>query len=166
MTPNPHICMQKLQGIGAKLIVWNKITFRDIGERKDSIIKDIAMVDSLEPSLRATKKVELEEMFLRTTRHRRQNTRVKWAKEVSRYFHRIAHGRRKKKFIKSLVSDNGTMLDDQVSILKEILIFFDEIYSKPNEVLWRVEGLEWALIHFFHFFFTILAYLLSRLMFR
>ena len=58
------------------------------------------------------------------------------------------------------------MLDDQVSILKEILIFFDEIYSKSNEVLWRVEGLEWAPIHFFHFFFTILAYLLSRLMFK
>ena len=55
------------------------------------------------------------------------------------------------------MSENGTMLDDQVSILKEILIFFDEIYNKSNEVLWRVEGLEWASIHFFHFFFTILA---------
>ena len=43
-TPNPHTCTQKLQGIGAKLTVWNKITFRDIRERKDSIIKDIAMV--------------------------------------------------------------------------------------------------------------------------
>ena len=58
------------------------------------------------------------------------------------------------------------MLDDKVIILKEILIFFDEIYSKSTEVLWRVEGLEWAPIHFFHFLFTILAYLLSRLMFR
>ena len=36
--------MQKLQGIGAKLTMWNKITFRDIRERKDFIIKDIAMV--------------------------------------------------------------------------------------------------------------------------
>ena len=43
-TPNPHTCMQKLQGIGAKLTMWNKITFRDIRERKDFIIKDIAMV--------------------------------------------------------------------------------------------------------------------------
>ena len=36
--------MQKLQGIEAKLTMWNKITFRDIRERKDFIIKDIAMV--------------------------------------------------------------------------------------------------------------------------
>ena len=76
------------------------------------------MIDSLKSegpltnelaSLRAPKKMELEELLLREEVHWRQIFRVKWAKEGDcnfKFFHIIANGR-KKKFTKSLVDKNG-----------------------------------------------------------
>lgn len=40
--------MQKLQGMKAKLKLWNKDNFGNIKEKKEAIIKDITMVDFYE----------------------------------------------------------------------------------------------------------------------
>lgn len=64
--------MQKLQGMKAKLKLWNKDNFGNIKEKKEAIIKDITMVDFYEAedalwneliTLRAIKKVELKALF-------------------------------------------------------------------------------------------------------
>lgn len=58
----------------AKLKNWRKETFRDIKEKKDTILKDIPMVDSCEgegaltselAALRHARKIELEQLSLR-----------------------------------------------------------------------------------------------------
>ena len=72
-------------------------------------------------SLRATKKMDFLELLLREEVHWRQVSQVKWAKKGDcnfNIFNRIANGRRKKKFIKSLVDENGALLGDQARILE------------------------------------------------
>lgn len=93
-----------------------QINFRDLKEKKDPILKDIDIVDSCEAegtltselsTLRHAKKIELEELLLREKMLWRQKARIKWVKEGdynSKYFNRVATRKRKKKFIKSLMS--------------------------------------------------------------
>ena len=72
-------------------------------------------------------------------------TRVKWSKEQdcnSKYFHKMANGRRKKKLIKSLVNEEDVTLDNQKSILEKVLGFFRKLYSKVEEDWCRLESLD------------------------
>ena len=74
-------------------------------------------------------------------------SRVKWFKEgddTLKFFHRVADGRRKRKFINSLESKKGLILNNMEVILEEILNFFGKLYSKPAGISWRLEGLEWS----------------------
>ena len=61
-----------------------------------------------------------------------------------KYFHKVGNGRRNRKFIKTLVNEEGTTLDNFESILEEIahFFFFEKLYSKPFGNLWRLEGLD------------------------
>ena len=55
-------------------------------------------------ALRLVKKIEPKELLQREEVHLRQRTKVKWVKEgvtTLKYFHKVANGRRKKKFSKS-----------------------------------------------------------------
>ncbi|RVW98663.1 hypothetical protein CK203_032244 [Vitis vinifera] len=66
----------------------------------------------------------------------RQKSRVKWIKEGdcnSKFFHRVATGRRSRKFIKSLISERGETLNNIEVISEEIVNFFGNLYSKPEE---------------------------------
>ena len=151
-----HKFMRKLQFLKAKLKEWNKNAFGDLIERKKCILLDIANFDSMEqegglsPELliqRAVRKGELEELILREEIHWRQKARVKWVKEGdcnSKFFHKVANGRRNRKFIKVLENERGLVLDNSDSIKEEILRYFEKLYASPSGESWRVEGLDWS----------------------
>ena len=95
---------------------------------------------------RVLRKGELEKLILREEIHWRQKARVKWVKEGdcnSRFFHKVANGRRNRKFIKALENERGLVLNNSESITEEILLYFEKLYSGPIGESWRVEGLDW-----------------------
>ncbi|RVW16207.1 Transposon TX1 uncharacterized 149 kDa protein [Vitis vinifera] len=151
-----HKFMRKLQFVKAKLKEWNKDSFGELNERKKSILSDLANFDTLEqegglsPKLlvqRALRKGELEELILREEIHWRKKARVKWVKEGdcnSNFFHKVANGRRNRKFIKVLENERALMLNNSESIKEEILRYFEKLYASPSEEPWRVEGLDWS----------------------
>ena len=128
--------MRKLQFVKAKLKEWNKASFGELNERKKSIMFDLANFDTLEqegglsPELlvqRALRNGELEELILREEIHWRQKARVKWVKEGdcnSKIFHKVANGRRNRKYIKVLENERGLVLNNSESIKEEILRLF------------------------------------------
>ena len=92
-------------------------------------------------------KKELGDVLLKEEVHWRQSSRIKWIKEGdsnSKFFHRVANGRRKKKFIKSLVTEDGENLSGSDDISEEILKFFRRLYTKPERNSWKIEGLDWC----------------------
>ena len=56
----------------------------------------------------------------------------------------MANSRWNRKFIKSLVSEDGVVLDNIESILKEIKHYFGKLFSKPSGGSWRIEDLDWS----------------------
>ena len=71
---------------------------------------------------------------------------MKWVKEGdcnSKFFHKVANGRRNRKFIKVLENERGLVLDNSESIKEEILRYFEKLYTSPSGESWRVEGLDW-----------------------
>ena len=57
--------------------------------------------------------------------HWRQKAKVKWVKERdcnSKFFHKLANGRRNRKFIKFLENERGLVLNNSESITEEILL--------------------------------------------
>ena len=83
-------------------------TFGDLRKRKSAIISNIETIDlsgqdSLNQdlfALRGLRKKELEDVLMKEEVHWRQSSRIKWIKEgdiISKFFHRVANGRRKRK---------------------------------------------------------------------
>ena len=92
--------------------------------------------------LGAFRKRDLEDFLLKEMVHWRQISGVKWIKQGncnSKFFHRVANGRRKRKITNSLVSEEGLILDNNQTISEEILNFSRELYSKPLGASWRME---------------------------
>ena len=119
-------------------------------ERKKNILSDIANIDDVEQervlfselsAQRALRKGELEELIFKEEVHWRQKVRVKWVKEGdcnSKFFHKVANGRRNRKFIKELENENGQMMNNSESIKEEILRYFEKLYTSPSGESWRV----------------------------
>ncbi|RVW44813.1 hypothetical protein CK203_112489 [Vitis vinifera] len=83
---------------------------------------------------RTLSKRELEGEFLKEEVSWRQESRVKWIREGdcnSKFFHRVANDRWNGKFIKSLMSEDGIVLNNIESILEEIKCHFGKLFSKP-----------------------------------
>ncbi|RVW58950.1 Retrovirus-related Pol polyprotein from transposon RE1 [Vitis vinifera] len=98
-------------------------------------------------SERILRRKELEDLLLKEEVQWRQKSRVKWIKERdcnSKFFHRVATGRRSRKFIKSLISERGETLNNIEVISEEIVNFFGNLYSKPEGDSWKIEGIDWA----------------------
>ena len=96
---------------------------------------------------RDLRKGELEELILREEIHWRQKIKVKWVKDEdcnSKFFHKVANGRRNKNFIKFLENERGLVLDNSKSITEEILLYFKKLYLSPPGKSWRVEGINWS----------------------
>ena len=140
--------MRKLQFVKAKLKEWNKVSFGELNERKKSILNEIANFDAIEQVggliyellvQRALRKWELEELILREETHWRQKARVKWVKERdcnSKFFHKVANGKRNRKYIKVLENEKGLVLNNSKSIKEETLRYFEKLYSSPSGESW------------------------------
>ncbi|RVW24904.1 putative ribonuclease H protein [Vitis vinifera] len=79
--------------------------------------------------------------------HWRQKVRVKWVKEGdcnSKFYHKVANGRRNRKYIKELENEMGLVLKNAESITEEILLYFEKLYTSPTGEFWGVEGLDWS----------------------
>ena len=143
--------------VKAKAKEWNKLSFGVLNEKKKSILKDLANLDAIEQDggltsellgQRALRKGELEDLILREEIHWRQKARVKWVKEGdcnSKFFHKVANGRRNRKYIKSLENETGLVLNNAASITEEILLYFEKLYANPIGESWSIEGLDWSL---------------------
>ncbi|KAJ9691416.1 hypothetical protein PVL29_013559 [Vitis rotundifolia] len=150
--------MRKLQFVKANLKEWNKASFGELNERKKSILNYIANLNAIEQGgglsselliQRAVRKGELKELILREEIHWRQKAKVKSVKEGdcnSKFFHKVANGRRNRKFIKVLENERGVVLNNSESIKEEILHYFEKLYSGHTSEPWRVESLDWSLI--------------------
>ncbi|KAJ9703126.1 hypothetical protein PVL29_004763 [Vitis rotundifolia] len=151
-----HKFMWRLQYVKAKLKEWNKFSFGELKEKKKSILNDLANFDAIEQegglnpdllSQRASRKGELEELILREEIHWRQKAKVKWVKEGdcnSKFYHKVANGRRNRKYIKELENERGLVLKNAESITEEILHYFEKLYTNPTGESWGVEGLDWS----------------------
>ncbi|RVW83303.1 Transposon TX1 uncharacterized 149 kDa protein [Vitis vinifera] len=151
-----HKFMRKLKFIKSKLKEWNTRVFGDLRERKKHILTDLGRIDRIEQegnlnlelvSERILRRKELEDLLLKEEVQWRQKSRVKWIKEGdcnSKFFHRVATGRRSRKFIKSLISERGETLNNIEVISEEIVNFFGNLYSKPEGDSWKIEGIDWA----------------------
>ncbi|RVW69351.1 Transposon TX1 uncharacterized 149 kDa protein [Vitis vinifera] len=151
-----HKFMRRLQFVKVKVKEWNKLSFGELNEKKKSILKDLANFDAIEQDggltselldQRALRKGELEELILREEIHWRQKARVKWVKEGdcnSKFFHKVANGRRNRKYIKTLENERGLVLNNAESITKEILLYFEKLYANPIGESWSIEGLDWS----------------------
>ena len=56
----------------------------------------------------------------------------------------MANGKRNRKFIKSLLFEKGKILDNIENIFEEIVYFFGNLYSKPPDVSWMIERMDWS----------------------
>ncbi|RVX14383.1 Transposon TX1 uncharacterized 149 kDa protein [Vitis vinifera] len=151
-----HKFMRRVQFVKAKLKEWNKVSFGELNEKKKSILNDLANFDAIEQVegltsdllvRRALRKGELNELILRKEIHWRQKVRVKWVKEGdcnSKFFHKVANGRRNRKFIKVLENERGLVLNNVESITEEILLYFEKLYASSTGESWSVEGLDWS----------------------
>ncbi|RVW86011.1 Transposon TX1 uncharacterized 149 kDa protein [Vitis vinifera] len=151
-----HKFMRRLQFVKANLKEWNKVSFGELNERKKNILNDLANFDAIEQVggltsellvQRTLRKGELEELILREEIHWRQKGRVKWVKEGdcnSKFFHKVANGRRNRKFIKVLENESGLVLNNSERIIEEILLYFEKFNASPTGESWSVEGLDWS----------------------
>ncbi|RVW50855.1 putative mitochondrial protein [Vitis vinifera] len=126
-----HKFMRKLKFIKSKLKEWNTRVFGDLRERKKHILTDLGRIDRIEQegnlnlelvSERILRRKELEDLLLKEEVQWRQKSRVKWIKEGdcnSKFFHRVATGRRSRKFIKSLISERGETLNNIEAVFEE-----------------------------------------------
>ncbi|RVW27818.1 hypothetical protein CK203_107068 [Vitis vinifera] len=118
-----------------------KVTSRiDLIEQERNLNLDLV-------SERTLRRKELEDLLLKEEVQWKQKSKVKWIKEGecnSKFFHRVAIGRRSRKFIKSLISERGETLSNIEVISEEIVNFFGKLYSKPEGDSWRIEGIDWT----------------------
>ena len=72
---------------------------------------------------------------------------MKWVKKGdcnSKFFHKVANGRRNRKYIKELENERGLVLNNAERITEEILLYFEKLYTSPTGESWSVEGLDWS----------------------
>ncbi|KAJ9700981.1 hypothetical protein PVL29_006352 [Vitis rotundifolia] len=131
-----HKFMRRLEYVKAKLKEWNKFSFGELKEKKKSILNDLANFDGIEQegglnpdllSQRASRKGELEELILREEIHWRQKAKVKWVKEGdcnSKFYHKVANGRRIGNILRSSGPDGFTIAVFQEcwDVIKEELV--------------------------------------------
>ncbi|RVW29047.1 hypothetical protein CK203_088908 [Vitis vinifera] len=110
--------------------VTSRIDLIDLIEQERNLNLDLV-------SERTLRRKELEDLLLKEEVQWKQKSRVKRIKEGdcnSKFFHRVATGRRSRKFIKSLISERGETLSNIEVIYEEIVNFFGKLYSKPEGV--------------------------------
>lgn len=126
------------------MIQWNKESFGVLSQFKASIQREIEDIDRLEQEgllskealgRRIVKRGELEKVLLKEEVLWREKSRVTWVKEGdgnTKFFHKVANGKRNRSFINSLENDQGVSCHNINSILEEIVRFFGNLYMSPG----------------------------------
>ena len=150
--------LYKLKAIKRKLQRWSKEIFDDVEKQikdAEASIEDLDRREGLEGLDVAAKRKKEELLFLvedlayKEEVKWRQRGKVEWAKEGdgnTKFFHRIASGRRKRNYIERLEVDDRGVVEDAEEIEKHIVNFFKSLFSSNEDVCWGLEGINWASI--------------------
>ncbi|VVA25489.1 Hypothetical predicted protein, partial [Prunus dulcis] len=149
---------RRLRTIKQKIKVWNKEVFGDLVSAKKEAEARIAALDLMEGQggLDNTLRKEREDLYFMVSDlvHKeevkwRQRGKIQWARDGdsnTKFFHRIASGRRKRNFIQKLEVAGGGVVVSEGEIELEIINFFKNLYSSNVEAGWCLEGLNWNAI--------------------
>ena len=114
-------------------------------------LKELDRIESLgnwSEDLRGEKenlKKELNEILVKREISVRQKLKFKCAKEGdanSRLFHRLLSAQKSKNFISKIELDNGEVLTREEAIIREIVCFFERLYTHEVPEFRGFEGVE------------------------
>ncbi|CAL8998321.1 unnamed protein product, partial [Prunus brigantina] len=146
------------RGRSGGIVNWNKEVFGDLVFAKKEAEARIAALDLMEGQGRLDNilRKEREDLYLPVSDlvHKeevkwRQRGKIQWARDGdsnTKFFHRIASGRRKRNFIQKLEVEGSGVVVSEGEIELEIINFVKNLYSSNAEVGWCLEGLTWSAI--------------------
>ena len=76
----------------------------------------------------------------------RQKLKIQWAKEKdanSRLFHNLLDTRKSKNFISKIELDNGEVLTTEEDAVREVVLFFESLFSYEAPIFRGFDGVEW-----------------------
>ena len=147
--------MKKLQKIKPLLKNWNNDVFGDFRFIEIALTNRLKELDGLESSgnwsteykrERESVKKELSELLVKKEISIRQKMKIQWANEGdanSRLFHRLLNVRKSKNFISKIELDNGEVLTREEDVVREIVHFFETLFSYDDHALRGYAGVEW-----------------------
>ena len=150
--------LSKLKALKRKLQRWSKEVFGDVEKdikEAEASLEELDMREGMEGLDVASKRKREELLFLvEDLVHKeevkwRQRSKVEWAKNGhgnTKFFHKIASGKRKRNYIERLEVEDGGVVEDAEEIEKQIVNFFKSLFSSNEEVCWGLEGINWCSI--------------------
>ena len=149
-----HKFLTKLKFIKRKLKNWNAEVFGDTRLKKQSL-RRIKELDALESSGMWNNQLKegrlavttiLEKTILEEERALRMKSKFIWAKEGdanTKLFHSLINARKSKNVITKLELDDGSLVDAEADIVREITGFFQRLYKTEGMSFRGIEGLDW-----------------------
>ncbi|CAL8157492.1 unnamed protein product [Prunus armeniaca] len=149
---------RRLRTLRHKRKDWNKEVFGDLVSEKKEAEARIAALDLMEGQggLDINLRKEREGLYLLVSDlvykeevKWRQSGKIQWAKDGdsnTKFFHRIASGRRKRNLIQKLEVEGYGVVVSEGEIELEIINIFKNLYSSNAEARWCLEGLNWNAI--------------------
>ena len=133
--------MKRLQKIKSRLKIWNKEVFGDLRLMEATLNDRLKELDRFESSgnwsdnlrdERVNLKKELNGILVKQEIMVKQKLKIQWAKlgdANSSLFHRLLNARKSKNFISKIELDSGEILTTEEDIVREIISFFEGLYS-------------------------------------
>ena len=146
--------MKKLEQVKQKLKAWNTEVFGDVRIIKGQILKRIQEIDKEEVRgvlreevviERRELKEKLGDVLLKEEVSWNQKAKVKGVVEWdanSKLFHRIINQKKVNKLICKLEKEDGSIVEEENEIVKEVVEFFKKLYSKKERSQVGFEGIE------------------------
>ena len=147
--------MRKLQEIKPQLKNWNKEIFGDLRLTEAALNSRLLELDSLEGSRnwiedlkkeREILKKDLIDIMVKKEISIKQKLKIQWAKEGdanSRLFHNLLNARKSKNFISKIELENGKVLTTEEDIVREVVHFFESLFSYEAPIFRGFDGVEW-----------------------
>ena len=149
-----HKFMTKLKLIKEKMKKWNVDVFGDSRLKKQSFLRRIKELDTLEASGRWNNQLKedrymvktiLEKTILEEDRALRMKSKFTWAREgdATPNFFSLLNARKAKNTITKLELDDGSFVDSEDDIVREITGFFQKLYQTKGMRFRGIEGIDW-----------------------
>ena len=146
--------MKRLQKIKPSLKQWNTEVFGDLRLIEVGLhirLKELDMLESSEvwsEELRRERedlKKTLNDIMVKKDIVSKQKLKVQWGKEGdvnSRLFHSLLNARKSKNLISKIELDSGEVLTRKEDIVREIVCFYESLYSEDSPEILGFEGVE------------------------